>query len=147
MGHDFIDQSEGHKYSYFLFPAVYLHISFRPILLDLQMKKWWMHIYRGCINCTLRQFIGLRLDRRRGRVVKGLGHLDHVWSYGVREVVSSIPDRGNIAGWVFHPTRWLVRFPHLNIQHAFPSKFWIYLDHCPRGEAVITGHLRLSSMR
>ena len=36
--------------------------------------------------------------------------VDHVWSYGVREVVSSIPDRGNIVGWVFHPTRWLVSF-------------------------------------
>ena len=47
---------------------------------------------------------------RRGRVGKGVGHLDHVWSYGVREVVSSIPDRGNILGWVFHPTRWLERF-------------------------------------
>ena len=34
----------------------------------------------------------------RGRVVKGVGHLDHVRSYGVREVVSSIPDRGNIVG-------------------------------------------------
>ena len=43
-------------------------------------------------------------------VVKGVGYLDHVWSRGVREVVSSIPDRGNIVGWVFHPTRWLVRF-------------------------------------
>ena len=51
----------------------------------------------------------------RGRVVKGVGHLDHVWSYGVREVVSSIPDRGNLVGWVFLPTRWLVRFSHLNI--------------------------------
>ena len=30
-------------------------------------------------------------------------------SYGVREVGSSIPDRGNIVGWVFHPTRWLAR--------------------------------------
>ena len=49
------------------------------------------------------------------RVVKGVGHLDHVWSYGVREVVSSIPDRGNIVGWVFHPTRWLVKFSHLNM--------------------------------
>ena len=50
------------------------------------------------------------------RVVRGVGHLDHVWSYGVRKVVSSIPDRGNIVpvGWVFHPTRWVVRFPHLN---------------------------------
>ena len=32
-------------------------------------------------------------NRLRGRVVKGVGHLDHV-----REVVSSIPDRGNIVG-------------------------------------------------
>ena len=35
---------------------------------------------------------------------------DHVWSYGVRVVVSSIPDRGNIVGWVVHPPWWLVRF-------------------------------------
>ena len=48
------------------------------------------------------------LYRLRGRVVKGVGHLDHVWSYGGREVVSSIADRGNIVGWVFHPNRWLV---------------------------------------
>ena len=32
-------------------------------------------------------------------------------------------------------------------ENAFPSKFLIYLEHCPRGEAVIIGHLRLSSMR
>ena len=32
------------------------------------------------------------------------------WHYGVRKVVSSIPGRGNIVGWVFHPTRWLERF-------------------------------------
>ena len=49
-------------------------------------------------------------NRRRSRVGKSVGHLYHVWSYGVREVVSSIPDRGNIVGWVFHPTRWLVLF-------------------------------------
>ena len=36
---------------------------------------------------------------------------------------------------------------HIEIQSAFLSKFWIYLECCPRGEAVITGHLRLSSMR
>ena len=80
----------------------------------------------------------------RGRVVKGVGHLDHGWSYGVREVVSSIPDRqysrmsfssDQVTGEVF------------SSEHAFPSKFWIYLEHCPRGEAVITGHLSLSSMR
>ena len=32
-------------------------------------------------------------------------HLDHIWSYDVRDVVSSIPDRCNIVGWVFHPTQ------------------------------------------
>ena len=32
------------------------------------------------------------------------------WRHGVRKVVSSIPGRGNILGWVFHPTRWLERF-------------------------------------
>ena len=48
--------------------------------------------------------------RRRGRVGKGVGHLAHVWIYGVREVVSLNPDRGNIVGWDFHPTRWLARF-------------------------------------
>ena len=48
--------------------------------------------------------------RLRGRVVKGVGHLDHVWSYSVGEVVSSILDQGNIVGWVFHPTRRLARF-------------------------------------
>ena len=38
-------------------------------------------------------------------------------------------------------------FPYVfSSEHAFPSKFWIYLELCPRGEAVITGHLRLSSM-
>ena len=45
-----------------------------------------------------------------GRVGKGVGHLAHVWSYGVWEVVSSNSDRGNIVGLVFHPTRWLARF-------------------------------------
>ena len=77
-------------------------------------------------------------DRLRGRVVKGVGHLDHVWSYGVREVVSSIPDRGNIVGWVFHPDQ--VTSKVFSSEQAFPSKFWIYLEHCPHGEAVITGH-------
>ena len=80
-----------------------------------------------------------------GRVVKGVGHLDHAWRYGVREVASSIPDRGNIVGRVFHPDQ--VTGKVFSYEHAFPSKFWIYLEHCPPGEAVITGHLRLSSMR
>ena len=73
-----------------------------------------------------------------GRVVKGVGHLDHVWSCGVREVVSSIPDRSNIVGWVFHPDQ--VTGKVFSSEHAFPSKFWIYLEQCPRVEAVTTGH-------
>ena len=52
---------------------------------------------------------------------------------------------GAIVGWVFHPTQ--VTGTVSSSEHAFPSKFWIYLEYCPRGEAVITGHLRLSSMR
>ena len=52
-----------------------------------------------------------------------VGHLDHVWSYGVRKVVSAIPDEGNIVGWVFHPTRWLVRFSHLNMPFIQNSEF------------------------
>ena len=31
----------------------------------------------------------------------------------------------------------------LSSEHAFPSKFWIYLEHCPCVEAVITGHVHL----
>ena len=50
----------------------------------------------GGVACYIRNsFMYIRL---RGRVVKDVGHLDHVRSYGVREVVSSIPDRGNIVG-------------------------------------------------
>ena len=48
-------------------------------------------------TCQLRYF-------HHGRVVKGLGHLDHVWNYGLREVVSSIPDRGNIVGCNYRPS-------------------------------------------
>ena len=40
-------------------------------------------------------------------------HIDHVWSY----------DRGNIVGWVFHRTRWLVRFSHLNTPFLQTSEF------------------------
>ena len=36
-----------------------------------------------------------------GRVVKGVGHLDHVGSYGVREVVSSIPGPGQYSRMSF----------------------------------------------
>ena len=47
----------------------------------------------------LKQII-LKPNCRRGRVgiKKGVGHLAHVWSYGVREVVSLITDRCNIVG-------------------------------------------------
>ena len=60
-----------------------------------------VELYCGCLG----HFVGISVPgkggiplRLRGRVVKGVGHLDHVRSYGVREVVSSIPDRGNIVG-------------------------------------------------
>ena len=91
------------------------------------------------------QYQNMHIVTSSGRLVKGMGHLDHVWSYGVREVVSSIPDRGNIVGWVFHPTQ--VTGTVSSSEHAFPSKFWFHLENCPRGEAVIIGHLRLSSVR
>ena len=48
-------------------------------------------------------------------------------AYGVREVVSSISDQGNIVGWVFHPDQ--VAGKGFSSEHAFPSKFWIYLEH------------------
>ena len=113
---------------------------FRPVVLNLQ----WQIVVRWVRQRMPTEVWYCRFSLR-GRVVMGVGHLDHVWSYGVREVVSSIPDRGNIVGWVFRPDQ--VTGKVFSSEHAFPSKFWIYLEHCPRGEAVITGHLRLSSMR
>ena len=88
------------------------------------------------IHCIDPKSLTYRIGDRRQYIVLILS---------VREVVSSIPDRGNIVGWVFHPDQ--VTGKVFSSEHAFPSKFWIYLEHCPRGEAVITGHLRLSSMR
>ena len=44
-------------------------------------------------------------------------------------------DRGNIVGWVFHPHQ--VTGNVFSSEHAFPSQFWIYLEHCPRGQEVI----------
>ena len=72
-------------------------------------------------TAILVRFIAAYNRRRRGRVGKGVGHIAHVWSYGVRKVVSSNPDRGNIVGigWVFHPTRWLARFSLTSICLSF----------------------------
>ena len=39
-----------------------------------------------------------------------------------RKVVSSIPDRGTIVGWVFSPTRQLVRFSHMNVPFFLKSE-------------------------
>ncbi len=86
-----------------------------------------IHALKQCMNRE--QKIGGKIH---GRVVKGVGHLDHVWSYGVREVVSSIPYQGNIVGWVFHPDQ--VTGHVFSSEHAFPSKFWIYLEHCSRAK-------------
>ena len=111
-------------------------------------SAWWTWSFRLCTTVRSSTTVSNTDHAQlclRGRVVKGVGHLDHVWSCGVREVVSSIPDRGNIVGWVFHPDQ--VTGKVFSSEHAFPSKFWMYLNHCPRGEAVITGHLRLLSMR
>ena len=38
------------------------------------------------------------------------------------EVASVIPDRGTIVGWVFSPTRQLVRFSHLNVPFFLNSE-------------------------
>ena len=101
--------------------------SCKKIQVNRSKSFWVMHTDRPterpkCTALTLSS--RSESNRLRGRVVKGVvGHLDHVWSYGVREVVSSIPDRGNIAGWVFHPTRTLVRFSHLNMPFLQNSEF------------------------
>ena len=61
-------------------------------------------------------------NRLRDRVVKGVGHLDHVRSYGVREVVSSIPDRGNkYSRMSFSSDQ--VTGTVSSSEHAFPTKF------------------------
>ena len=109
---------------------VWINIS-KLIMLEL---KTWLNDY----TCVF------QADCRGGR--GGVGHLDHVWSYDVREVVSSIPDRGNNSRMSFSsdPGDWN-GFP--SSEHAFPAKFWIYWEHCPRGEALIIGRLRLFSRR
>ena len=54
-----------------------------------------------------------------------------VWSDGVREVVSSILDRGN-SRMSFSSDQETGTVS--SSEHAFSSKFWIYLEHCPRGD-------------
>ena len=83
-------------------PSVFLG-GLRVYIYNLVYYAVIIIMYKYRIKCSM-------FNRRRGRVGKGMGDLDHVWSYGVREVVTSIPDRGNIVGWVFHPNRWLARF-------------------------------------
>ena len=129
----YIHQLDGIDPPHFLVESFKWTSCFRGIHLTSCLFGWIMvfHESHHRYQCVWIQLI----IYNRGRVVKGVGHLDHVWSYGVREVVSSIPDRGNIVGWVFHPTQ--VTGTVSSSEHAFPSKFWIYLEHCPRGEAVI----------
>ena len=75
-----------------------------------------------------------------GRVVKGVGHLGHVEAMECgRSWVRSPTGALYIVGWVFSPTRQLVRFSHLNVPF-FPSSEFIW-------NILITGHLRLSSMK
>ena len=49
---------------------------------------------------------------------------------------------GNPPGYGPGPGDWN-GFP--SSEYAFPSKFYIYLEHCPRGEALIISHLHFSS--
>ena len=58
----------------------------------------------------------------------------------------SSPDRGTIVERVFSPTGQLVRFSHL-MRLSFKILNLFGINYCPHGEAVITGHLHLSSMR
>ena len=61
---------------------------------------------------------------RRGRVVKGVGYIDHVCSYGVRKVVSSNPDRGNYSRMSFSSGQATgTVLPHLNMPFPPNSEF------------------------
>ena len=59
--------------------------------------------------------------------------------------MSSIPGRGNIYSRMSFSSDQVTGtvFPHLNMPFLPNSK--IYLEHCPRGEALIIIHLRFSS--
>ena len=94
---------------------------------------------------TMHQSKRLHLNRLRGRMVKGVGHLDHVLKLRSAEGREFNPRPGQYSRMSFSSNQ--VTGTVFSSEHAFPSKFWIYLEHCPRGEAIITGHLRLSSMR
>ena len=89
-------------------------LHYKSQKLSLPRRKWHpLHTRRLTLSSNLQKsviWIRWNYYRRRGRVSKGVGHFAHVWSCGVREVVSSNPDLGNIVGWVFHPTRWLAQF-------------------------------------
>ena len=68
--------------------------------------------------------------RRRGRVGKGVGHLAHVWSYGVREVVMMItlsefePRPGQYSRMSFSSGQVTgTVFPHLNMPFLPNSEF------------------------
>ena len=89
--------------------------------MNRSVSGWSMKrpIWMDILYCNIREVYYFYL-LLRPILVKGVGHLDHVRSYGVREVVSSIPDRGNIVGWVFHPTQ--VTGTVSSSEHAFPSK-------------------------
>ena len=88
---------------------------------------------------------------RCGQVVKGVGDLDQIWPWSCLKLRCAEgrefdPLLGQYSRMSFSsdPGDWYRTVS--SSEHAFPSKFWIYLEHCPRGEAVIIGHLRVSSM-
>ena len=61
--------------------------------------------------------------------------------------MSSIPDRGDIYSRMSFSSDQATGtvFSHLKMPFVPYSEFC--LEHCPRGEAIIIGHLRLSSTR
>ena len=100
----------------------------------LLLRGWW-------------SWSGSGLPTRRGRSAWRTGwRYGRTWSRGIASGVyartptprlASLPNQqtvhqsiqaDQVTGTVF------------SSEHAFPSKFWIYLEHCPRGEAIITGH-------
>ena len=117
-------------------------------------------MYRGLILCrplglhstkdNTKSRIELRLKVAIGKLTAAVAEWLRAWDTLIMFEATVSGGRefnarpGQYSRMSFHPT---MTGMFSSSEHAFPSKFWIYLEHCPRGEAVIIGHLRLSSMR
>ena len=78
-----------------------------------------------------------------GRVVEGGGHLARE-AMDSKEFMSLNRDLGTNTGCIFSPSGQLVRLTHSSMSH---SKFYIHLDYCPRGEAIINRPSAPASVR